>query len=286
MNKHHEEKFWIKRKEGKLYFHLWLPEDLPRATICLVHGLGDYSDCFLPLISHFITSGYSIYAVDLYGSGHSDGLRGDVPNYHVFMEEIFALLQLAQNRTRKIPIYLYGHSMGGNLVLNYALRYKPDIAGIIASAAWLKMADHPLGRQLRSFLISRVFPTYRYQSKLYPEKLSHDANYRKYYSQDPLIHGYVSARLFEQVSAAGNWVLRHADETQLPTLLIHGEKDMITSPNASKLYVKNSHGNASYKGFSGDYHTLHQESNRQEVFDFISNWIGEVTNYSVYKKAI
>ena len=38
--------------------------------------------------------------------------------------------------------------MGGNQVLNFCLRRKPDVVGVIATGAWLKLAFDPPALQI------------------------------------------------------------------------------------------------------------------------------------------
>ncbi len=42
-----------------------------------------------------------------------------------------------------IPVYLYGHSLGGGIVLNYILRHNPKIKGAIVTSPWLRLAFEP-----------------------------------------------------------------------------------------------------------------------------------------------
>ena len=59
------------------------------------------------------------------------------------MDDIASFSQQADQRYAGLPRFLYGHSLGGNLVLNYALRRKPDLRGVIATGPWLKLAFDP-----------------------------------------------------------------------------------------------------------------------------------------------
>ena len=41
------------------------------------------------------------------------------------------------------------HSMGGNLALNYAIRHRPALAGVVVSAAYLRLAFNPPALKVR-----------------------------------------------------------------------------------------------------------------------------------------
>jgi acylglycerol lipase len=70
----------------------------------------------------------------------------------------------------------------------------------------------------------------------------------------------------------GKYVLKHSFELKIPTLLLHGSDDMITDPVASKEFAA---GNSitELRIFEGGYHELHNEPFRNEVFEYILNWI-------------
>jgi len=71
---------------------------------------------------------------DRRGHGKSEGKRGHTTNYEALLEEIDQLLTHTRERYAGRPVYIYGHSQGGHLVLSYMLRRKPDVKGIIATA--------------------------------------------------------------------------------------------------------------------------------------------------------
>ena len=52
-------------------------------------------------------------------------------------------LETARQHYPDLPLFLYGHSLGGNLVIHYALRERPSVAGVITSAPLLRLADSP-----------------------------------------------------------------------------------------------------------------------------------------------
>ncbi len=45
------------------------------------------------------------------------------------MDDIADFLAQVATRYPKLPMFIYGHSLGGNLVLNFMLRRKPDVVG-------------------------------------------------------------------------------------------------------------------------------------------------------------
>jgi len=114
-----------------------------KAIICLVHGMGEHSGRYAHVADRLTNAGYSLIALDLRGHGKSPGPRGDIPSYKAFMWDISSLLEISNKKFPQIPSFLYGHSLGENLVLNYVLRNKPRVKGVIATGPWFHLAFEP-----------------------------------------------------------------------------------------------------------------------------------------------
>ena len=64
------------------------------------------------------------FAVDLRGHGQSEGKRGHTPSHDMLLDDVEELLMHARAEYNDIPLFLYGHSLGGNIVTNYVLKEK------------------------------------------------------------------------------------------------------------------------------------------------------------------
>lgn len=82
--------------------------DPPKATIAIVHGLGQNSDLFIEYGIQFAMNGYKVQAIDLRGFGWSGGLKAQYTITEI-QSDIVALLKEAD---AEIPLFLYAHSMG------------------------------------------------------------------------------------------------------------------------------------------------------------------------------
>lgn len=122
-------------KDG-LYLHArrWEPDSGLKGVVCLVHGFGEHTGRYLHVAGHLAGAGYALVAFDQRGHGKSGGQRGHAPSYEVMMDDMDLLLDGAHRLYPGLPLFLYGHSMGGNLVLNYALRRKPQLMRVVAKS--------------------------------------------------------------------------------------------------------------------------------------------------------
>jgi len=257
-----------------IYARGWEPEQKPKAVVCLVHGHGEHIARYEHVAAALTAAGYAMLAYDQRGHGKSGGPRGHTPTYEALMDDIAALLAQAETRYPGLPRFLYGHSMGGNEVLNFALRRKPMLNGVIATGPWLKLAFEPPALQVRlGRMMNGIAPGFTQNSKLDTAGLSHDQKVVDAYAKDPLVHDKISARLFVEIYESGNWALAHAADFSLPLLLMHGGADRLTSANASREFAKNGGKNITLHIWDGDYHEIHNEFDQADVFKTIILWL-------------
>jgi len=265
---------WTSQDGLEMYARSWEPEETPKALVCLVHGLGEHSCRYAHVGKAFTEAGFALLAFDLRGHGKSGGQRGHFPSLQVVMDDIHQHIREASEKFPETPVFLYGHSLGGNLVINFALRRKADLAGVIATGPWLKLAFQPsaskvfLGR-----MMNKLLPGFSQASGLDTTALSHDSKVINAYVNDPLVHDKISASSFVNMFEKGLWALDHAAELSLPLLLMHGGADKITSPEASEQFAKSAGDKVTLRIWNGLYHEVHNEPEKDEVLAFIIDWI-------------
>jgi acylglycerol lipase len=266
--------FNLKSSDGlTLYGQYWNVTD-PKAVICLVHGMGEHSGRYAHVAEFFNKNGYSVIIYDQRGHGRSGGKRGHTPSYDQLMDDISLLLKQADSISPGVPKFLYGHSMGGNLVINYALRKKPAIKGVISSSPWLKLAfEPPAGKVKLAKIVNGIFPSLTQSSNLDVSAISRDTAVVNAYKNDHLVHDKISSNMFLSVHESGLWALEHAQEFPLPLLLFHGTADKLTSYKASEEFSKKVKGNITFKTWDGFYHEPHNEPEKQMVFGLVKEWI-------------
>jgi pimeloyl-ACP methyl ester carboxylesterase len=111
------------------------------APVILVHGLAaslvDWGD----LTPALVAAGYSVYALDLLGHGQS--LRPkELDQYHV--DRIFEHLEAwVESIGLDQPAIFIGHSLGGYLSIEYALRHSEKVRALVLSDAFYTLDQLP-----------------------------------------------------------------------------------------------------------------------------------------------
>lgn len=267
----------MRTRDGlRLHARRWSPGEEARGAVCLVHGLGEHGGRYERFAAALTGAGYSLMAADLRGHGRSEGRRGHVGSYDHLMDDIELLLAETSLGSPGVPLFLYGQSMGGNLVVNYALRRRPALAGMIASSPLLRMATDPprwktaLGRHLR-----RLLPALPLGNGIRADDLSRDLAVVDAYRRDPLVHDRLTPRFYDVVTA-GEWAIAHAAELAVPLLLMHGDADMITSHAASAEFAGRAGDRCTFRLWEGLRHELHNEPEGVQVSRFVLEWMNGV----------
>lgn len=268
---------WTAKEGQRVYAREWTPDgaDSITAVILIVHGMGEHSERYRHVAEWFTTAGYAVYAFDQLGHGRTDGKRGHTSHYDDLLDPIDRLKEEADRSWPGKRQFLYGHSMGGNLTLNYLLRRKPDVAGAVVTSPWLKLAFDPPALQVTAArLLERLYPKFTNDRPFNPNHLTSDPEMIKRLKEDTLGHGKITARFFLGVHRAGRWAIEHAPELSTPLLLMHGGSDTVTSFTASRLFAERA-GNryCTFREWPDCRHELHNERRREEVFAVIHAWL-------------
>jgi alpha-beta hydrolase superfamily lysophospholipase len=268
---HHEER-WEAGGGVSLYARRWEPDGDADAVVCLVHGLGEHSGRYAHVAAAFTDAGLAVCSFDLRGHGRSGGRRGDT-RVAAALDDIDRLLAEAAARFPGRPRFLYGHSLGGLLVLTSGLVRRPAVAGVVSTGAALQS---PLREQTAKLLAVRLLaplaPGLTLPTGLDPALISRDPEVVAAYRADPLVHGKGSLGFARDVVRAGDAALAGAGGFAAPLLLLHGGADRITYPDGSRRFAAAVPGDCSLVVYDGLYHEIHNEPEQGRVIADVLAW--------------
>ncbi len=246
----------------------------PDAVVCLVHGHGEHQGRYEHVAQHFKENNCAFLSFDHPGHGKSEGKRGHINNYDDFLTCVTEVLAEADRAYPGVDKYLYGHSMGGNITLNYAVRKKPEVKGYIITSPWLKSTVGPTAIQYAlGKMMLKIYPSFTQKTGLTTSALSRDGEIVQAYIDDPLVHSWMSTNLFFSAMAAAEYTTEHASEINRPVLLMHGDEDGIADIKGTEQFAKKAGFLVEYEVWNGAFHELHNEPYRAKVLSRITNWI-------------
>jgi alpha-beta hydrolase superfamily lysophospholipase len=254
-----------------------LPTGAPRAAVAMVHGLGEHTGRYAALHAQLVDAGFAVGAADLRGFGRSPGLRGHIDRWTDYRADTAAIVALAASLAPGRPLFLFGHSMGGLIVLDYALHRPQGLAGVVASGPALVPAGvrRPL-LEAASMLLSVLAPRRTIDLGLDPAGLSSDPAVVADYGTDPLVHGRVSMRWGAEILRTMVATRERAADFALPLLLQHGALDPINAPAGSQAFHDAcGHPDHTLKLYPRSRHEVHHDVERRAFERDLLRWLRE-----------
>lgn len=244
-----------------------------RGSILLTHGMGEHSGRYTHVIQHLNAAGLRVLTWDLRGHGRSDGRRGDIRDYGLLIDDLHQVWSLA--RSAPGPIFLYGHSLGGQITLNFAIRHHPDAAGLIITSPWLRLAFAPSRLKLSfAWVAVHIWPSFTQDTDMPPTRLSRDLDFLMAMPDLHLVHHRMSARMFRALTAGAVRASRDAVDLPYPILLLHGADDPVTCVNATReLFAALRTKDKSLVIIPNALHEPHNDLCRDSVLTQITDWL-------------
>jgi alpha-beta hydrolase superfamily lysophospholipase len=256
-----------------LYGQRWIPDGRPAAAIALVHGFGEHTGRYAHVGEAFARGGAALCGVDLPGHGKTPGPKG-VTSRVQLLEVAADLVRDAKGRFPGVPVYLYGHSMGGAIALMAALGADPGAAGVISSSPLVKLVQPAPGWKVTAArVLARLAPSFLLTNPLKFEDLTRDLRMVDAVRADPLYHNTVSARLGWDIMEWGTWFESLAAESRLPLLVMVGTGDRIVDSAAAIAVAGRLSGKVTLKRWDGLFHELHNEPERDAVMKYVLDWV-------------
>ncbi|MEO5989417.1 MAG: lysophospholipase [Candidatus Eisenbacteria bacterium] len=256
---------------------VWCAER-PRATVAIVHGLGEHSGRYSALASELVQARFTCVALDLPGHGDAPGPRGDLPSWEQvrdqFVPAMFTAPRGLPEQSATLPRVLLGHSMGGLLALDYALCHARDLSALVVSAPALRSEPPPWWKLALAHVARAAAPGSAFPNGLSAAELSRDPQVVAAYEQDPLVHHRISARLYFSVLDARARCMASARHLAVPTLMLQGMADRIVDPKGALEFAGAApHGMIRFVTLTDAYHEVFNDRGREAVIKDLIAWL-------------
>lgn len=266
---------WTTADGLRLQATAWSPQDSPKASVALLHGLGSHAERLAAVAEALAAAGYSVAGFDQRGFGRSPGRRGHTPALQVWFEDISGFLAELRRRDAGRPLFLYGHSMGAVQALAFTLDRRPSLAGVIATSPALR--SRVAEQRLKLLLVrglGRLLPALPLDSGLDLSQLSRDPSVQASVEADSLCHRTVTTGWGRAMLQAIALAQAEASRFPVPLLLMHGTQDPIAYPSGSEAFAAAAPSQlVTFKLWEGYGHELHSDPERQAVFRFLITWL-------------
>jgi alpha-beta hydrolase superfamily lysophospholipase len=255
--------------KSSLYKRRWNPESgsasQPLKTIYLVHGISEHSGRYQRLAEDLCTSGWTVGAHDHRGFGQSKGTRGRLAHNNVYIQGLTECFEEFATETGSRPVLL-GHSMGGVIAANAVLLHQLPVSALVLSSPAFKPALNST-QYLQLKLLSTIAPNFVLERSLNPRRLTHDLKVAQAYTDDELVHGFVSAKLIQWIITAGQQCIDHASKLSVPTLLLATKADVVIDPQGIRDFANNAPSEKiTERWFDDHFHEVFNEDRERREF--------------------
>ena len=300
------EEFTFLSSDGQTRLHamLWLPEGEIRGILQIAHGVAEHIARYDGFARYLCARGIAVAGHDHLGHGKSlpDGATpvyfGAQDGWQHAVDDIYALHQRLQEEFPNMPLCIMGHSMGSFYARQYLCEWGNELDGaIIMGTGFQPKALVTLARTVCRVLA--VFHGWRYRSNFVAHtsflgynkglegRTTHDwlnrdhAEVDKYLADERCTFTFTLNAYYSMFSG----ILRLHDPAflakmpkDLPLLFLAGDADPVGEQGKGVRRAIQSLKDAGVQNiecklYPGARHELLVETNKQEVFADIGNWL-------------
>jgi alpha-beta hydrolase superfamily lysophospholipase len=274
----------------------------PKATVQLCHGMAEHINRYEEFAQFLYQQGYDVITHNHRGHGESEVL-GHYCNDNGWSKTIQDIVNIQEQiiADKKLPLFLFAHSMGSFIAQGYAIRHGKRLTGLILSGT---NYQHPfmyyaarLVAKLESCRLKESDPSSlmdklsfaSFNNNFKPNRtdfdwLSRDTEEVDKYIDDPFCGFPCSAETWQQL-LTGLIEISQKDELSkiphfLPIYLFGGDNDPVGRmgkgiPALAQKLKQTGHDNVTYKIYKDARHEMLNETCKYDVYQDISDWINQ-----------
>lgn len=257
-----------------LFERTWTCENA-KGVVLITHGIAEHSGRYEHVAQSLIEAEYAVVGFDLRGHGKSSGKQNYVNSFGDYLNDLGEVLVRTKQKFPDLPIFLFGHSMGGGIVSLFSIERQPEVKGILLSAPSVKVSDEisPFLQKI-SGVLSVILPKLP-AVKLESKDISKDPEVVQAYDNDPLNYrGGILARTGSELLNSTKNIMAQAFTISLPILIMHGTSDKLADVSGSEmLFGKVSSTDKTLKLYDGLYHEILNEPEQDQVKTDMLAWL-------------
>lgn len=251
-----------------------------RANVLLTHGFAEYAERYFSryhmLVPKLNAYGFDVYGWDMRGHGRSAGARGvadmaEMVECHRFARRVIANDQPDDDR---LPLFLFGHSLGGLVTAASVADDASGVAGVVLSAPALQITAPPHLKAIAG-VVASFAPGARLAPPLDVAGLSRIPEEIAAYQNDPMVSdSRVPAKTGASAIAVSERAWTQYPAWATPVLVLHGEKDTATDPEGSKRFFGLiASADKKLELYPEGRHELLNDLDREAAIGVISGWL-------------
>lgn len=258
--------------------------DSPKAVVVIIHGAFEHSGRYDWVVEQFNHLGYHVVYGDLPGQGENIGKKkGHIDRFQQYIDTVKDWVGHA--KTYDLPIFLFGHSMGGLTAIRLVQTENVPLDGVILSSPALGLKTGPEKvLKVIAGILDKITPRLTLKTGVHSSAATRNQALVKKDDEDPLFVRKVSVRWFmefeKSIEKANKDKKKYRD---IPTLMLQSGTDKLVDQDASIDWFNQLQINEKkIKVYEDLYHELLNEPEQDEVMEEIRQFIeGRIKSLTV-----
>lgn len=236
--------YYTRTRKLKLYYRLWEPAS-PLGMLLFIHGAGEHSGQYSHIGMESSHRNIAFIAPDLRGFGKSEGKRGYIRQFKDYLDDLDELVIQLKIQFSELPIFLFGHSLGGLVAIRYAQQFFNKVSGVILSSPALGIRlKLPYFIKKSIDLVSLLAPALSVELVKWNESLrklkwlqSRLPEWTSELLKDPLATIRYTPRWFAELLHNGTKALSEVNQFHSPILCLYDRHDPIVNSDLIEQFI-------------------------------------------------
>ena len=299
--------FYYPSADGKTKIHAveWLPDGEPKAILQIAHGVTEYILRYEEFAKFLTEKGIAVVGNDHIGHGTSiaEGAErmyfGPEGRCDCVVEDIKKCLEITKNKFPNTPYCLLGFSLGSFLARTYLTKYPGTLNGAIIMGSGqlppfqISIAKFMVNNEAKKVGEDHTSPTIQklsyetYNKYFAPNRTKYDwlcasTTSLDEYIKDTMRGEDFTAGLFRELLNGMAFTAKQSNiekiDKNIPILFLSGDKDPVGEQGkgvikAYDCFKKAGIKDVKMKLYPGLRHDILREDCKQDIFEYIYNWM-------------
>ena len=284
-----------------------VPDGKPRAVVQIAHGIAEHIDRYRPFMEFLADNGFVAAGNDHLGHGKSirvpeeQGFFAEKDGWWRVVDDMDKLHDIMSNEYPELPYVLFGHSMGSFLTRTYLIKHPDKYDGVILSGTGHQSPALVLGGNAAASVMAKLNGAMgdgtkldslafgSYLSKIANPRtkfdwLSRDAEQVDKYIADPLCGFVGKIGLYRDMMQGIKFITDKKNIAQMnkekPVYFMSGDGDPVGDygkgvERAYKAFCDAGLHDVFMRLYPGGRHEMLNETNKEQVYQDILNWLNE-----------